>query len=129
MAPIPRKLARQGVRDMARVTDGRMSGTSFGTVLLHAAPEAAAGGPIGLLRDGDVVDWDIPAGRADVLLSDDELAARRADADPYRSPHLRGWPRLYQEHVMQAPDGCDLDFLRATTPAHLPFVEPVVGRS
>jgi dihydroxy-acid dehydratase len=98
-------------------------------VLLHAAPEAAAGGPIGLLRDGDVIDWDIPAGRADVLLSDDELAARRADADPYRSPHLRGWPRLYQEHVMQAPDGCDLDFLRAATPAHLPFVEPVVGRS
>jgi len=129
MAPIPRKLARQGVHDMARVTDGRMSGTSFGTVLLHAAPEAAAGGPIGLLRDGDVIDWDIPAGRADVLLSDDELAARRAAAPPYRSPHLRGWPRLYQEHVMQAPDGCDLDFLRAPTPAHLRFVEPVVGRS
>jgi dihydroxy-acid dehydratase len=129
MAPIPRKLARQGVRDMARVTDGRMSGTSFGTVLLHAAPEAAAGGPIGLLRDGDVIDWDIPAGRADVLLSAGELAARRVEAEPYRSPHLRGWPRLYQEHVMQAPDGCDLDFLRAPTPAHRRFVEPVVGRS
>jgi dihydroxy-acid dehydratase len=129
MAPIPRKLARQGVTDMARVTDGRMSGTSFGTVLLHAAPEAAAGGPIGLVRDGDVIDWDIPAGRADVLVSDGELAARRAEAKPYRSPHLRGWPRLYQEHVMQAPDGCDLDFLRAPTPAHLRFVEPVVGRS
>jgi dihydroxy-acid dehydratase len=129
MAPIPAKLARQGVRDMARVSDGRMSGTSFGTVLLHAAPEAAVGGPIGLVRDGDVIEWDIPAGRADLVVSEDELAERRAGSPPPGSAHVRGWPRLYQEHVMQAPDGCDLDFLRAATPAHLPFVEPVVGRS
>lgn len=129
MAPVPRKLARRGVRDIARVTDGRMSGTSFGTVLLHAAPEAAAGGPIGLLRDGDMIDWDIPAGRADVLVGDAEMAERRAAAPAPRTAHLRGWPRLYQEHVMQAPDGCDLDFLRAPTPAHLTFIEPVVGRS
>jgi dihydroxy-acid dehydratase len=129
MVPIPAKLARQGVRDMARVTDGRMSGTSFGTVLLHAAPEAAAGGPIGLVRDGDIIEWDIAAGRADLLVSDEELAARGAATPPPQSAHVRGWPLLYQQHVMQAPDGCDFDFLRAPTPAHLPFVEPVVGRS
>lgn len=129
MIPIPAKLVAEGVTDMVRITDSRMSGTSFGTVLLHAAPEGAIGGPIGLIRDGDLIKVDIAAGRVDVLLSDEELAQRAAGWTPPVSEHLRGWPALYRAHVTQAPQGCDFDFLRAPTPAHLLFVEPVVGRS
>jgi dihydroxy-acid dehydratase len=129
MIPIPARLVRSGVTDMVRVTDARMSGTSFGTVLLHVAPEAAVGGPLGLVRDGDPISVDISAGLLDLEVPDAELARRRAAADPPAPAHLRGWPALYARHVLQAPDGCDLDFLRAPTPAHLTFVEPVVGRS
>jgi len=129
MIPIPAKLAAEGVTDMVRITDSRMSGTSFGTVLLHAAPEGAVGGPIGLIRDGDLIRVDIGAGRVDVLLSDEELAERAAAWTPPVSAHLRGWPALYQAHVTQAPQGCDFDFLQAPSAAHLRFVEPVVGRS
>jgi dihydroxy-acid dehydratase len=129
MIPIPARLVRAGVADMVRVTDARMSGTSFGTVLLHVAPEAAVGGPLGLVADGDLISVDVPAGTLDLEVSPDELAGRRADATPPPRAHLRGWPALYAQHVMQAPDGCDLDFLRAPTAAHLTFIEPVVGRS
>ena len=129
MIPIPARLVRAGVTDMVRVTDARMSGTSFGTVLLHAAPEAAVGGPLGLVRDGDLIRVDVPAGTLDLEVGDAELAARRAALAPPRRRHLRGWPALYAQHVMQAPDGCDLDFLRAPTAAHRKFIEPVVGRS
>jgi dihydroxy-acid dehydratase len=129
MIPVPARLVRRGVRDMVRVTDARMSGTSFGTVLLHAAPEAAAGGPLGLVEDGDLISVDAASGRLDLEVGADELARRRAVAVPPPPAHLRGWPALYAKHVMQAPDGCDLDFLRAPTAAHLTFVEPVVGRS
>jgi dihydroxyacid dehydratase/phosphogluconate dehydratase len=106
-----------------------MSGTSFGTVVLHAAPEAAIGGPLGLVRDGDVISLDVTAGTIDLEVSPDELERRRAAWTPPPRAHLRGWPALYAAHVLQAPDGCDLDFLRAPTPAHRAFVEPVVGRS
>ncbi len=129
MIPIPARLVRAGVTDMVRVTDARMSGTSFGTVLLHAAPEAAVGGPLGLVTDGDMISVDVPAGRLDLEVSEAELAARRARACPQPPAHLRGWPALYAQHVMQAPDGCDLDFLRAPTAAHRAFIEPVIGRS
>ncbi len=129
MIPIPARLVRAGVTDMVRVTDARMSGTSFGTVLLHAAPEAAVGGPLGLVRDGDLISVDVPGGTLDLEVGDAELAARRAALTPPRHRHLRGWPALYAQHVMQAPDGCDLDFLRAPTAAHRTFIEPVVGRS
>ncbi|MGH2595639.1 MAG: dihydroxy-acid dehydratase [Actinomycetota bacterium] len=129
MVPIPRKLAEAGVRDMVRVTDARMSGTSFGTVFLHVAPEAAIGGPLALVQEGDPITVDIEEGRLDLDVDEEELGRRRARWTPPGSPHLRGWPLLYREHVMQAPDGCDLDFLRAPTPAHRRFVEPVVGRS
>jgi dihydroxy-acid dehydratase len=129
MVPIPKRLAARGVRDMVRISDGRMSGTSFGTVVLHVAPEAAAGGAIGLLRDGDMVSLDALEGRLDVEVSEAELAERRRQA-PQRAPrHVRGWPRLYAEHVLPAPAGCDLDFLHAPGPEYLPFVPPVVGRS
>jgi dihydroxy-acid dehydratase len=129
MVPIPRKLAEEGVRDMVRVTDARMSGTSFGTVFLHVAPEAAIGGPLAFVQEGDPITVDIEEGRLDLDVDEEELGRRRARWTPPESPHLRGWPLLYREHVMQAPDGCDLDFLRAPTPAHRRFVEPVVGRS
>jgi dihydroxyacid dehydratase/phosphogluconate dehydratase len=129
MIPIPAKLAAEGVTDMVRVTDTRMSGTSFGTVFLHAAPEAAVGGPLALVRDGDLVEVDVAAGRLDLDVPEQELAERRAQWTPPPSPHLRGWPALYRDHVLQAPDGCDLDFLRAPTEEHRRFVEPVVGRS
>lgn len=108
--PIPRRLAQQGVRDMVRVSDARMSGTAYGTTVLHCSPEAAIGGPLALLRDGDIVSLDVPRGRIDVLLDDAELEARRADL---RLPPLpeRGWRRLYHQHVEQAHLGADLDFL------------------
>jgi len=129
MVPIPRKLAEAGVRDMVRVTDARMSGTSFGTVFLHVAPEGAIGGPLALVEDGDAIAVDVGEGRLDLEVAPDELERRRARWTAPTSPHLRGWPVLHREHVMQAPDGCDLDFLRAPTPAHRRLVEPVVGRS
>jgi dihydroxyacid dehydratase/phosphogluconate dehydratase len=129
MIPIPAKLAAAGVTDMVRVTDARMSGTSFGTVFLHAAPEAAVGGPLALVSDGDLIAVDAVAGSIELEVPEAELSARAAAWAPPPSPHLRGWPALYRDHVLQAPEGCDLDFLRAPTPAHRRFVEPVVGRS
>jgi dihydroxy-acid dehydratase len=129
MIPVPAKLAKTGVTDMVRVSDARMSGTSFGTVFLHAAPEAAVGGPLALVRDGDTISVDVQAGRLDLEVDDGELARRRAGWVPPASEHLRGWPALYRDHVLQAPQGCDLDFLRGPTGAHRRFVEPVVGRS
>jgi len=129
MIPIPARLVRAGVTDMVRVTDARMSGTSFGTVVLHVAPEAAVGGPLGLVRDGDLISVDVLAGSLELEVRQSELDERRAALAPRPPAHLRGWPALYASHVLQAPDGCDLDFLRAPDPAHRTFVEPVVGRS
>ena len=129
MIPVPARLAAAGVTDMVRVTDARMSGTSFGTVFLHAAPEAAVGGPLALVADGDMISVDADAGSICLEVPGEELARRRARWAPPASPHLRGWPALYRDHVLQAPEGCDLDFLRAPTAAHRRFVEPVVGRS
>ena len=129
MIPIPARLVQAGVTDMVRITDARMSGTSFGTVVLHAAPESAVGGPLALVRDGDVIALDVPAGTLDLEISAAELELRRAAWTPPPCLHLRGWPALYARHVLQAPEGCDLDFLRAPTRAHRTFVEPTVGRS
>ncbi len=129
MIPIPARLASVGVRDMVRVTDARMSGTGFGTVALHVAPEAAIGGPLALVHDGDMVTIDAETGRLDLEVTAEELARRRALWSPTASPHLRGWPALYRRHVLQAPQGCDLDFLQAPTPEHRRFIEPVIGRS
>ncbi|MGY1697293.1 IlvD/Edd family dehydratase [Geodermatophilus sp. SYSU D00814] len=111
--PLPRKLLEQGVRDVVRVCDGRMSGTAYGTVVLHVAPEAAAGGPLARVRTGDVVTLDVAARRIDVEVPDDELARRRpseATLAGFAAPR-RGWERLYVDHVLQADTGADLDFL------------------
>lgn len=129
MIPIPKKLATEGVKDMIRITDSRMSGTSFGLCLLHVSPEAAVGGPLALVENGDIIDVNVEARTVNVRLSDDELRARRSKWKGFQSEHLRGWPLLYQQHVTQPDFGCDLDFLRAPTPAHRRFVPPVVGRS
>lgn len=109
--PIPKKLLQQGVRDMVRISDARMSGTAFGTVVLHVAPEAAAGGPLALVRDGDLIALDVPARSLVLDVPESELARRRAGLTPFASPHTRGWERLYVDHVMQADRGVDLDFL------------------
>jgi len=108
--PIPGKLARAGVKDMVRVSDARMSGTAYGTVILHVSPESAVGGPLALVRDGDLIRLDLAARRLDLLVEDRELSRRKAE---FRSPALpaRGYARLYAEHVLQAHRGCDFDFL------------------
>jgi dihydroxy-acid dehydratase len=108
--PIPKYLAQAGVTDMVRVSDARMSGTAYGTVVLHVSPEAACGGPLALVRDGDLIELDVAARRLDLLVPEAELAKR---AEGRRAPALpeRGWARLYRETVLQAHEGADLDFL------------------
>ncbi|HXY90608.1 MAG TPA: dihydroxy-acid dehydratase [Xanthobacteraceae bacterium] len=108
--PIPKKLAAQGVKDMVRISDARMSGTAFGTVVLHVAPEAAAGGPLALVADGDRIRLDVGRRRLDLLVEESELAARRKRWSPPKKP-ARGYERLYVDHVSQANLGCDFDFL------------------
>jgi dihydroxy-acid dehydratase len=111
--PLPARLLAGGVRDMVRVCDGRMSGTAYGTVVLHVAPEAAAGGPLGLVRTGDIISLDVAARRLDVEVEPEALRQREPPAAAvagYAAP-ARGWQRLYVDHVMQASQGADLDFL------------------
>jgi dehydratase ilvD1 len=111
--PLPRKLLEQGVEDMLRISDARMSGTAFGAVVLHVAPEAEAGGPLAMVQNGDEIVFDGPTRRLDLLISPEELAARTEAWTAKRPPlkYSRGYYRLYVEHVMQADQGCDLDFL------------------
>lgn len=113
MLPIPRKLLEQGVRDMVRLSDARMSGTSYGTCVLHVCPESHVGGPLALVRDGDLIRLDAEARRLDLLVGEAEIAERRAAwvAPPARFP--RGFAALHCAHVLQADEGCDLDFLAA----------------
>jgi dihydroxy-acid dehydratase len=108
--PIPRKLAQQGVKDMVRISDARMSGTAFGTVVLHIAPEAAVGGPLMAVRSGDRIRLSVAGKRIDLLISDEELKKRLAGHVPPAAP-ARGYAALYQRSVTQAPEGCDFDFL------------------
>jgi dihydroxy-acid dehydratase len=111
--PLPAALLAQGVRDMVRISDARMSGTAYGTVVLHAAPEAAAGGQLALVRTGDMIELDVPARRLTLDVPVEELAAREpapATVAAFAAPE-RGWERLYIDHVMQADTGADLDFL------------------
>jgi dihydroxyacid dehydratase/phosphogluconate dehydratase len=111
--PVPRKLLRQGVRDIVRISDARMSGTSYGACVLHVAPEAAVGGPLGLVRDGDRIRLDVPRRRLDLLVSEEEMARRRAAWTQPQSPGGdRGYVALYRRSVTQADQGCDFDFLR-----------------
>lgn len=120
--PIPKKLLDRGVRDMVRLSDARMSGTHYGSCILHISPEAAVGGPLALVRSGDLIALDLEARTLELKVSDAELARRRADWTPPPRPVKRGFTRLYQDHVLQAHEGCDFDFLQGddSTP------EPVI---
>ena len=113
MLPIPKKLLRQGVRDMVRLSDARMSGTSYGTCVLHIAPESALGGPLALVRNGDEIELNVPARILTLHVSDTELAARRAAWIPPPSRYERGYGRLLMEQITQADEGCDFRFLHA----------------
>lgn len=129
LIPIPAKLAKRGVKDMVRISDARMSGTSYGTCVLHVAPEAAEGGTLGIVRDGDMITLDVPRRNLEVDLNDSIIAERLAERPVTPTKHLRGWPLLYQEHVLQAPEGADFDFLVPHSDEALEFVDPIVGRS
>jgi dihydroxyacid dehydratase/phosphogluconate dehydratase len=117
--PLPAKLLKQGVSDMVRISDARMSGTAYGTVVLHVAPEAAAGGVLALVRDGDFIELDVAGRRLELMVSDEELALRRAAWLPPIPPQ-GGYPSLYVERVMQADTGCDFDFLVGRRDAGIP---------
>ncbi|MFW7354793.1 MAG: L-arabinonate dehydratase [Brucella sp.] len=120
--PIPKKLLAKGVRDMLRISDARMSGTSYGACVLHVAPESFVGGPIGLLRDGDFVELNVDEKRLDVMISLDEMEARRKAWTPPKRKYDRGYGMMYSEHVSQANEGCDFDFLTGTAPIPEPEI-------
>ncbi|WP_342166672.1 IlvD/Edd family dehydratase [Methylobacterium sp. SD21] len=115
--PIPKKLARTGVKDMVRISDARMSGTAFGTIVLHVAPEAAIGGPLAAVRDGDRIRLSVKEKRIDLLVAPEEIARRLAAHEPPPAPK-RGYKALYRKSVTQAPEGCDFDFLAGAAPDH-----------
>lgn len=129
MIPIPKKLQALGVKDMVRISDSRMSGTSFGTVILHVAPEAFVGGNIGLVENGDMVALDVPNRSLELLVSEQELQTRRTKKPVPKIKHFRGYPSLYIREVLQANEGCDFAFLKPKNDLELNFVEPIVGRS
>src|SRR5262249_48652668 len=120
--PIPKKLAHQGVRDMVRISDARMSGTAFGSIVLHVTPESAVGGPLALVKTGDRIRLDVPARRLELLVSAAELKARRKKwkAPPPRPEDSRGYRKLFLGSVTQADRGCDFDFLAAEKVTRIP---------
>ena len=120
--PIPKKLLRAGVRDMLRLSDARMSGTHYGTCVLHIAPESAVGGPLALVKTGDIIELNLASRSLHLHVSDDELAQRRSQWHAPAQPFKRGFTRLYQEHVTQAHEGCDFDFLQGTSPTPEPVI-------
>ncbi|HEV7627404.1 MAG TPA: dihydroxy-acid dehydratase, partial [Streptomyces sp.] len=120
--PVPKALLEAGVEDVVRISDARMSGTGYGTCVLHVAPEAAVGGPLALVRTGDIIELDVHGRRLDLCVDDAELATR-AEAEaarPREESKRRGWEKLYTEHVMQADRGADLDFLTGGSGSEVP---------
>jgi dihydroxy-acid dehydratase len=116
MLPIPKKLLAQGVRDMVRISDARMSGTAYGACVLHVAPESFVGGPLALVHDGDIIELDVAARRLSLRVADEELSRRRSAWKPREVAYPRGYGHLYARHVTQANRGCDFDFLEGTAP-------------
>jgi dihydroxy-acid dehydratase len=117
--PIPQKLLQQGIRDMVRISDARMSGTAYGTIVLHVAPESAVGGPLALVKDGDEIELDVENRRLHLHVDDAELAHRRATWEARPPAYTRGYGQLYLRHVNQAPQGADFDFLRGRDPVKI----------
>jgi L-arabonate dehydrase len=117
--PLPPKLLRKGITDMVRISDGRMSGTAFGTVVLHVSPEAATGGPLALVKTGDIIELNVPERRIHLEISEEELAKRKKAWKAPEAPK-RGWYRLFFDHVLQADEGVDLDFLVGKSGAEIP---------
>ncbi|HUG53851.1 MAG TPA: L-arabinonate dehydratase [Vicinamibacteria bacterium] len=122
MLPIPKKLLAQGVRDMVRISDARMSGTAYGACVLHVAPESFVGGPLAFVRDGDLVELDVPGRRLDLRVPEEEMGRRRAAWVRPEFPYRRGWTALHARHVTQADKGCDFDFLAGTDPTPEPEI-------
>ncbi len=120
--PIPQKLLRAGIRDMVRISDARMSGTSYGACVLHVSPESFVGGPLALLKDGDIVELDVPERQLNMRVNGDELGRRRAAWKPKEGIYHRGYGRLYMQHIKQADQGCDFDFLEGTAPIPEPEI-------
>ena len=118
--PLPPKVLRKGITDMVRISDARMSGTAYGTVVLHTCPEAAAGGPLAVVRNGDVVELDVSARKLHLHVSDEELAARLKDWKAPKPALDSGYWKLYIDHVLQADQGADLDFLVGQRGAFVP---------
>jgi dihydroxy-acid dehydratase len=122
MLPIPKKLLKQGVRDMVRISDARMSGTSYGCCVLHVAPESFAGGALALVRSGDLIELDVSARRLDLKVSEDELSRRRAAWRRPAPKYQRGFGALFQDNISQANEGCDFRFLEGTAPTPEPEI-------
>jgi dihydroxy-acid dehydratase len=118
--PLPPKVLRKGITDMVRISDARMSGTAYGTVVLHTCPEAAAGGPLAVVRNGDMIELDVPSRKLHLHISDEELAARLKDWKPPKPQLDSGYWKLYIDHVLQADQGADLDFLVGKRGAFVP---------
>jgi dihydroxy-acid dehydratase len=120
MLPIPRRLMEKGVMDMVRISDARMSGTAYGTAILHVSPEAAAGGPLACVRTGDIIELDVAERRLDILVSAEEMEKRRAELPPRVERHTRGYRAMFARNVEQAHLGCDFGFLRGSNADTLP---------
>ncbi|MDA0275520.1 MAG: dihydroxy-acid dehydratase, partial [Proteobacteria bacterium] len=122
MLPMPKKLVKQGVKDMVRISDGRMSGTSYGTCVLHVAPEAFVGGPLALVRTGDLIELDVDKKVLNLKISDEEMARRRAAWKQPPPKYERSYGAIFSRHVKQANEGCDFDFLEGTAPTAEPEI-------
>jgi dihydroxy-acid dehydratase len=120
--PIPQKLLKAGIRDMVRISDARMSGTSYGACVLHVSPESFVGGPLALLKEGDLIELDVPARQLNMRVNEDELARRRSAWRPKNGIYPRGYGKLFLEHIKQADQGCDFDFLEGTAPIPEPAI-------
>jgi dihydroxy-acid dehydratase len=122
MLPIPKKILKQGVRDMVRISDARMSGTSYGTCVLHVAPESFVGGPLALVRTGDMIELDIAARRLHLDVADVELAHRKSEWRQPPRKFQRGFGAIYANHITQADAGCDFDILEGNAPTPDPEI-------
>jgi dihydroxy-acid dehydratase len=122
MLPVPKKLLKQGVRDMVRISDARMSGTSYGTCVLHVAPESFVGGPLALVRNGDLIELDVEKRLLNLKISPEEMQKRKSAWKPPVRKYERGYGAIFATHVKQADEGCDFDFLEGTAPTPEPEI-------